>query len=72
MTEGRKVGSVKWWNEKKGFGFLIPHESGNDVFVHITAVEKAGLEKLIEGQKIEYDLLPSRGKFAAMNLKVVA
>ena len=64
------TGTVKWFNETKGFGFIVPDGGGNDVFVHISAVEKAGLKILTEGQKVEYDLEDNRGKKAAANLKV--
>ena len=62
-------GKVKWFNATKGFGFIEPDEGGNDAFVHITAVEKAGLTDLREGQAVEYELVPGRnGKEAADNL----
>jgi CspA family cold shock protein len=61
-------GTVKWFNAQKGFGFIQP-ESGKDVFVHISAVERAGLRDLQEGQKISYDVQVERGKEAAGNLK---
>lgn len=63
-------GTVKWFNTKKGFGFIVPDEGGNDVFVHISAVEKSGLQGLNEGQKIEFELAPDRaGCMTAVNLK---
>jgi len=62
-------GKVKWFNATKGFGFIEPDEGGNDAFVHITALEKAGLNDLREGQAVEYELVPGRnGKEAADNL----
>ena len=62
-------GKVKWFNATKGFGFIEPDEGGNDAFVHITALEKAGLNDLREGQAVEYELVPRRnGKEAADNL----
>ena len=62
-------GTVKWFNATKGFGFIAPQDGGNDVFVHISAVEKAGLPGLKDGQKISYDVVNERGKSAAANLK---
>ena len=62
-------GKVKWFNASKGFGFIEPDGGGTDAFVHITAVEKAGLNDLREGQVVEYELVPGRnGKEAADNL----
>jgi len=63
-------GTVKWFNSTKGFGFIQPDNGGKDVFVHISAVERAGLSGLNEGQKISYDVVNERGKDAAANLKV--
>jgi len=63
-------GTVKWFNTQKGFGFIQPSDGGKDVFVHISAVERAGLSGLNEGQKVEYDVVTERGKTAAGNLKV--
>ena len=63
-------GTVKWFNSVKGFGFIQPDGGGQDVFVHISAVERAGLNGLNEGQKITYDVVNERGKNAAANLKV--
>ena len=65
------VGTVKWFNATKGFGFITPEDGGKDVFVHITAVHKAGLNGLNDGQKVTYDVGMERGKAAAMNLKPV-
>jgi cold shock protein len=64
------TGTVKWFNQQKGFGFIVNNSSGKDVFVHISAVEKAGLTKLNEGQRIEFELEENRGKATAVNLKV--
>ncbi len=64
-------GTVKWFNPTKGYGFITPDAGGNDVFVHISAVEQSGLQGLMEGQKIEYEVVESRGKPSASNLKVV-
>ncbi len=64
------TGTVKWFNTQKGYGFIQPDEGGNDVFVHISAVERAGMASLNEGQKISYELEKGRnGKFAAVNLQ---
>lgn len=66
-------GTVKWFNKQKGFGFIMPETGGADVFVHITALEKAGIAHLDDGQKVTYELMEDRkGKMAAGNLKVVA
>jgi CspA family cold shock protein len=64
-------GTVKWFNSQKGFGFIVPDAGGKDVFVHISAVEKAGLRTLNEGQKVEYELQENRGRTAAANLRVI-
>mgnify|MGYP003338011087 CR=1 FL=1 len=61
------VGTVKWFNATKGFGFIVPEGGGKDVFVHITAVQAAGLRGLNEGQKIAYDIVTERGKAAAQS-----
>ena len=63
------TGTVKWFNPTKGFGFIVPQDGGKDVFVHITAVQKAGLQGLDENQKVSYDVVTERGKAAAANLK---
>ena len=65
------TGTVKWFNGQKGFGFIQPNNGGTDVFVHISAVERAGLTGLAEGQKVSYDLESGRdGKMSAVNLSV--
>ncbi|CAK0773421.1 Cold shock protein CspA [uncultured Gammaproteobacteria bacterium] len=66
------TGTVKWFNSTKGFGFIQPDNGGADVFVHISAVERAGLRGLVEGQKVSYDEQrdPKRGKTSAENLKL--
>ncbi len=64
-------GTVKWFNPTKGFGFIVPEDGGNDVFVHISAVEQAGLKSLDEGQKVQFELQDNRGRQAAADLQVV-
>jgi cold shock protein len=64
------TGTVKWFNSTKGFGFIQPDGGGKDVFVHISAVEKAGLSSLNDGAKVSYDIVSDRGKESAGNLKV--
>jgi cold shock protein len=63
------TGTVKFFNATKGFGFIEPSDGSKDVFVHITAVESAGLGTIAEGQKLSYDVVSERGKTAASNLK---
>jgi cold shock protein len=63
------VGTVKWFNPTKGFGFIVPEDGSKDVFVHISAVERAGMKTLNEGQRISYEVATERGKQAAVNLK---
>lgn len=65
------TGTVKWFNDQKGYGFIAPDNGGGDIFVHISAVEKAGMRSLVEGQKISYDEErdPKKGKTSAVNLK---
>jgi cold shock protein len=67
------TGSVKWFNGQKGFGFIQPDDGGKDVFVHISAVERAGMRDLNEGQKISYDVVADKrtGKASAENLRAV-
>ena len=64
------TGTVKWFNPAKGFGFIQPDGGGRDVFVHISAVEKAGLSSLNEGAKVSYEVVANRGKELAENLRV--
>jgi CspA family cold shock protein len=65
------TGTVKWFNPTKGYGFIQPDDGSNDAFVHISAVERAGLQSLREGQKVEFELVPGRnGKSSAENLVV--
>jgi cold shock protein len=63
-------GTVKWFNPTKGYGFIQPSSGGKDIFVHISAVQKAGLSTLNEGQMVEYEEVANRGKTSAENLKV--
>lgn len=65
-----KKGIVKWFNRNKGYGFIQPEEPGNDVFVHISALESSGIQDLKEGQTISYELATNKGKTSAVNLKI--
>jgi len=62
------VGTVKWFNATKGYGFIQPADGGADVFVHVTAVQRAGLHSLAEGQRIRFEVVRDRGKLSAANL----
>src|SRR5215470_6275536 len=64
------TGTVKWFNPTKGYGFIQPQDGGRDVFVHISAVERAGLSSLNEGQTVDYEIVSNRGKQSAENIKV--
>jgi len=64
-------GTVKWFNPTKGFGFIQPEDAGKDVFVHISALGRAGLTSLNEGQKVSYEIVSDRGKSAAESIKVL-
>ena len=64
------TGTVKWFNATKGFGFIQPDNGGKDVFVHISAVEKAGFTSLAEGAKVSFEVVANRGKESAENLRV--
>jgi CspA family cold shock protein len=63
-------GTVKWFNTRRGFGFIVPDGGGNDVLVNIKAVEKAGYSGLPDGAKVTFDIVPNRGKESAENLRV--
>jgi len=63
-------GTVKWFNPTKGYGFIQPDGGTKDVFVHISAVEKAGFTSLAEGAKVTFDIVPNRGKESAENLRI--
>jgi CspA family cold shock protein len=66
------TGTVKWFNAAKGYGFIEPEDGSKDVFVHISAIERAGLNSLSEGQKVSYELQPGQqGKSSAENLSVI-
>ena len=64
-------GTVKWFNTTKGFGFIQPSQGGADVFVHISAVQRAGLQGLADGQHVSYELQNERGKTAAVDIKLI-
>lgn len=66
------TGTVKWFNAQKGFGFIEPQDGGRDVFVHVSAVEQAGMRNLHEGQKISYETKEEKGKTSACNLRNAA
>lgn len=66
------TGVVKWFNPTKGFGFVQPDQGGSDVFIHISALERAGLSTLNEGQKLSYELATNKGRTSAVNLKLVS
>jgi CspA family cold shock protein len=64
-------GTVKWFNKQKGYGFIQPEAGGTDVFVHISALERAGLSELADGQRVTYELATNKGKTSAVNLQVI-
>jgi CspA family cold shock protein len=63
------TGTVKFFNSSKGFGFITPSDGGKDVFVHVTALERAGIDGLREGDQVSYDVVTERGKLAASNIR---
>lgn len=65
------TGTVKWYNPAKRYGFIKPDDGSSDVFVHVSALEQAGMAALDEGQRLQYDLAENKGKMSAVNLKVV-
>jgi cold shock protein len=65
------TGTVKWFNATKGYGFIAPEDGGKDVFVHISALEQAGIAGLNDGQKVSYEITSNRGKDAASNVQLV-
>jgi len=65
------IGTVKWFNAQKGYGFIQPEDGSKDVFVHVSAVERAGIRSLNEGQKVSFELQSDRGKTSAVNLELV-
>lgn len=70
METALAIGTVKWFNSTKGYGFIQPEQGGKDVFVHISAVERAGLGSLNEGQRVQYEIARDRGKESAANLSL--
>jgi CspA family cold shock protein len=65
------TGIVKWFNKTKGYGFIQPEENGSDVFVHITALNEAGIDNLNEGQRLSYELTNNKGKVSAADLRLI-
>ena len=66
------TGTVKWFNTTKGYGFIAPEDGGKDVFVHITALEQAGLRQLDDGQKVSYEIAENKGKQSAVEIQLLA
>ncbi len=64
-------GEIKWFNNKKGYGFIRPNQSDKDVFVHITALEKSGIRNISDGQKVSFEIVSERGKQAASNIQLL-
>jgi CspA family cold shock protein len=69
MAIGTAIGTVKWFNPTKGYGFIQPEDGSSDIFVHISAVERAGLRTLNEGARVSYEVVTERGKTSASDLK---
>jgi CspA family cold shock protein len=67
----RVTGKVKWFNSKKGFGFIVPDDGGNDLFVHFTAIQSNGYKTLQEGQKVEFEIMQTNKGDKAVNVKVI-
>ena len=65
------IGTVKWFNSRKGYGFIQPESGGKDVFVHITKLEEKGLKKLYEGQRVRYEIYDDRGRTAAGSIEIL-
>jgi CspA family cold shock protein len=72
METAMAIGTVKWFNTQKGFGFIQPDDKGKDVFVHISALERAGIGSLNEGQKVRYEVVSERGKQAADHVSLIS
>lgn len=66
------IGTVKWFNTRKGYGFIQPSSGGKDVFVHVTKLEEKGIRRLYEGQKVGYELYDDRGRIAAGSIKILS
>ena len=64
-------GEIKWFNNKKGYGFIRPDQSDKDVFVHITALEKSGIRNISDGQKVSFEIISDRGKQSASNIQLL-
>lgn len=64
-------GEIKWFNNKKGYGFIRPEQSDKDIFVHITALEKSGIRNVSDGQKVSFEIINDRGKQAASNIHLL-
>ena len=71
IGDNMTTGTVKWFNSRKGYGFIQPENGGKDVFVHITKLEEKGLRKLYEGQRVSYEIYDDRGRIAAGNIKLL-